>query len=234
MAAGNSAAMPQTRMDARAMIADIAIVAAVEILGALFLRTFILSDSSVVVALLVLMSAGFVALQIWPSLEERIVAAFTRTRLVAVLLGLALIGGGVATTAGGVKLLRVYVLYLAGLRELQLLAYPSSVAGRSQHNPRIRRSGIFITWLTFMLFALTLALLTVVLAAMGIGFDQAVVLAVATLSTTGPLIEVAGETPLRLIELGPAAKAVLCAAMVLGRLEMLAIIALFAPSLWRQ
>lgn len=151
-----------------------------------------------------------------------------------ILLGLALIGGGVATTAGGVKLLRVYVLYLAGLRELQLLAYPSSVAGRSQHNPRIRRSGIFITWLTFMLFALTLALLTVVLAAMGIGFDQAVVLAVATLSTTGPLIEVAGETPLHLIELGPAAKAVLCAAMVLGRLEMLAIIALFAPSLWRQ
>lgn len=83
--------MPQTRTDAKAMIADIAIVAAVEILGALFLRTFILSDSSVVVALLVLMSAGFVALQLRPSLEERIVAAFTRARFVAVLLGLALI-----------------------------------------------------------------------------------------------------------------------------------------------
>lgn len=90
MAAASSAAV-EARTGAKSMIADIAIVAAIEILGALFLRTFILSDSSVVVGLLVLMSAGFVTLQLRPALEERIVAAFTRARLVAVLLGLVLI-----------------------------------------------------------------------------------------------------------------------------------------------
>ena len=36
-----------------------------------------------------------------------------------ILMGLALMGGGVATTAGGVKLLRVFTLYLNGLREMQ-------------------------------------------------------------------------------------------------------------------
>ena len=35
------------------------------------------------------------------------------------LMGLSLIGGGVATTAGGVKLLRVFALYQNGLREKQ-------------------------------------------------------------------------------------------------------------------
>ena len=37
-----------------------------------------------------------------------------------ILLGLALIGGGVATTAGGVKLLRVFALYQNGAREMEV------------------------------------------------------------------------------------------------------------------
>ena len=85
-----------------------------------------------------------------------------------------------------------------------------------------------------MLFALSLALITVVLAALGVDFENAIVLSVATLSTTGPLIESASEMPLRLVELSPWAKRVLCAAMILGRLETLAIIALLTPDLWRS
>ncbi len=151
-----------------------------------------------------------------------------------ILMGLAVMGGGVATTAGGVKLLRVYALYLNGLRELQLLVHPSSVGAQLRGRQRIRKGGAFIAWMFFMLFALTLAFLIVVLAATGVSFEQSVVLAIATLSTTGPLIEVASETPVRLAELGPVAKGILCAAMVLGRLETLAIVALFTPSLWRN
>lgn len=151
-----------------------------------------------------------------------------------ILMGLAVMGGGVATTAGGVKLLRVYALYLNGLREMQLLVHPSSVGGQLKGRQRIRKGGAFIAWMSFMLFALTLAFLIVVLAATGVDFEQAVVLAIATLSTTGPLIDVASETPIHLVELGPLAKGILCAAMVLGRLETLAIIALFTPSLWRN
>ncbi|MBI6629044.1 TrkH family potassium uptake protein [Pontibaca salina] len=151
-----------------------------------------------------------------------------------ILMGLAVMGGGVATTAGGVKLLRVYALYLNGLRELQLLVHPSSIGAQLKGRQRIRKGGAFIAWMSFMLFALTLAVLIVVLAATGVDFEQAVVLAIATLSTTGPLIDVVSETPIYLIDLGPLAKGILCAAMVLGRLETLAIIALFTPSLWRN
>ncbi len=151
-----------------------------------------------------------------------------------ILMGLALIGGGVATTAGGVKLLRVYALYLNGIREMQQLVHPSSVSGAGAGNRRIQKNGAFIAWVFFMLYALSLALVTVTLAALGSSFDQALVLSIATLSTTGPLIEVAAETPIHLAEMGDWAKVVLCAAMVLGRLETLAIIALFTPDLWRN
>ena len=151
-----------------------------------------------------------------------------------ILLGLALIGGGVATTAGGVKLLRVYALYLNGLREMERLVHPSSVSGESAGNRRIHRHGAFIAWIFFMLFALSLALVTVVLAALGVDFEQALILSIASLSTTGPLTEVAEEVPIRLVELEAGAKMVLCAAMVLGRLETLAIIALLTPDLWRN
>lgn len=151
-----------------------------------------------------------------------------------ILMGLALIGGGVATTAGGVKLLRVYVLYLNGLRELERLVHPSSVGGGQAGNRRIRKDGAFIAWVFFMLFALSLALVSTTLAGLGSSFEDSIVLSIAALSTTGPLIEVAAETPIALAELSGAAKGVLCAAMVLGRLETLAIIALFTPDLWRN
>jgi trk system potassium uptake protein TrkH len=57
------------------------------------------------------------------------------------LVGLVLMGGGVATTAGGVKLLRVYALYKHGVREMAKLIYPHSVGGAGRLGRRIRREG---------------------------------------------------------------------------------------------
>ena len=150
-----------------------------------------------------------------------------------VLMGLALIGGGVATTAGGVKLLRVFALYQNGVREMDRLVYPNSVSGAGTAGRRLQRNGAFIAWIFFKLFAMSLAGVTLLLTLTGAPFDAAMVMSVATLSTTGPLIEHAADAPIRLIELGIAAKAILCGAMVLGRLETLAIIALLSPNLWR-
>ncbi|WP_295313527.1 potassium transporter TrkG [Roseobacter sp.] len=151
-----------------------------------------------------------------------------------ILMGLSLIGGGVATTAGGVKLLRVFALYLNGRRELERLVHPSSVSRAGSEGRRIQRNGAFIAWIFFMLFALTLAVVTMLLALLGVAFEDALVLAVAGLSTTGPLTQFAAEDPIRLAELSASAKSVFCAAMVLGRLETLAIIALLTPDLWRS
>jgi len=169
-------------------------------------------------------SADWGAAQSWSGLETSGI----------VLMGLALIGGGVATTAGGVKLLRVYALYLNGARELERLVHPSSVSPAGGELRRVQRNGAFIAWIFFMLFALSLALVTMLFTLFGSDFTDALVLSVAGLSTTGPLLDFATEDPIRLAVLSDWAKAVFCAAMVLGRLETLAIIALLTPDLWRS
>ncbi|MBU2982307.1 TrkH family potassium uptake protein [Lentibacter algarum] len=151
-----------------------------------------------------------------------------------ILLGLALTGGGVATTAGGVKLLRVYALYLNGVREMERLVHPSSVGRSSNQSRRIRRNGAFIAWIFFMLFALSLAFVTLVLAANGVNLEEALILSIAALSTTGPLVHVASDLPITLADIDGLGKLILCAAMVVGRLETLAIIALMNPVLWRD
>ena len=151
-----------------------------------------------------------------------------------ILMGLALVGGGVATTAGGVKLLRVFALYQNGTREMERLVHPSSVSGAGVVGRRLQSNGAFIAWIFFMLFAISLAGITLALTLTGSSFDEALVLAVAMLSTTGPLTEHGTDAPIRLIELSASAKGILCGAMVLGRLETLAIIALLTPDLWRN
>ncbi|NRB05734.1 MAG: TrkH family potassium uptake protein, partial [Rhodobacteraceae bacterium] len=150
------------------------------------------------------------------------------------LMGLALVGGGVATTAGGVKLLRVYALYRHGLRETEVLIHPSAVPNDGDLNKRVRREGTFIAWIFFMLFAVSIAALTLAFTAAGVRFDVALVLTVSGLSTTGPLIDVGISNPVRLIDLSTTAKSIFAAAMVVGRLETLAIIALISPDVWRR
>jgi trk system potassium uptake protein TrkH len=150
------------------------------------------------------------------------------------LIGLALIGGGVATTAGGVKLLRIYALFRHLEREQERLLSPSSVGGGGRDARRIRRQGAYISWVFFMLFALSIAAVMVLLSLTGVPFETSMILTVASLSTTGPLALVAAEAPISYAALPDAAKMILAAAMVLGRLETLAIIALFNPEIWQR
>ncbi len=151
-----------------------------------------------------------------------------------ILVGLSMIGGGVATTAGGVKLLRVYALYKHSERELERLVHPSSVGRAGADARRIRKQGAYIAWIFFMLFALSIAGVMMLLSLTGAQFETAMVLAVAALSTTGPLAAVGAEAPISYAGLTGFAKYVLAAAMVVGRLEALAIIALLNPEFWRR
>ncbi|NNK78790.1 MAG: TrkH family potassium uptake protein, partial [Litoreibacter sp.] len=151
-----------------------------------------------------------------------------------ILAGLAIFGGGVATTAGGVKLLRVYALYKHGVREMGRLVHPNSIGSEGRLGREVRREGAFVAWIFFMLFALTIAVVMLMLAATGLSFEEAMVFAVASFSTTGPLAEVVLDGSLSYVTLSPMAKLVLSAAMVLGRLETLAIIALLNPDFWRS
>jgi trk system potassium uptake protein len=65
---------------------------------------------------------------------------------------------GSGTTAGGVKLLRVYALYIHGKREMDRLIHPSSIGGAGPVARQLRRQGAPLAWIFFMLFAFSIAL----------------------------------------------------------------------------
>lgn len=151
-----------------------------------------------------------------------------------VLIGLVLIGGGAATTAGGVKLLRVYALFRHGQREAEKLVHPNSVGGAGTQARQIRRQGAQIAWLFLMLFTVLNFLFLGLLTLTGVQFDTALVLTASALSNTGPLADLAMQNPIPFSGLPDLAKLFLGAAMILGRLEVLALIAVFNPELWRD
>ncbi|MBA3911171.1 MAG: potassium transporter TrkH [Rhodobacter sp.] len=146
-----------------------------------------------------------------------------------VFLGLAIMGGGTATTAGGVKLLRVYALLRHGERELERIIHPNSVGGGGGAARRLRRDGAQLAWVFFMLFAITIAILVATLSLLGVGFETALVLAIAALTTTGQLADLGAATPIAYGDLSDSVKLALGIAMIVGRLETLALLALLLP-----
>ncbi|MCY3874677.1 MAG: hypothetical protein OXF88_10335 [Rhodobacteraceae bacterium] len=150
------------------------------------------------------------------------------------LMGLAAAGGGVATTAGGIKLLRIYAVYKQGRRELTRLGYPNSVGGAGDRARMLRRQGAYVAWILLMLFVIALAFSILALSATGIEFERSFVLAVAGLSNTGPLATLAGFETTGFVDLTNSAKIILCLVMIVGRLEVLAVFSLLGHRYWRK
>ena len=163
------------------------------------------------------------------------------------LAGLAIMGGGIATTAGGVKLLRVYALARQSQREMERIIHPTSVGGGGRMGRRLRGEGAYLAFIFFMLFALSIAVTVLLVSIHRIEFDTAVVLSVSALTNTGPLAGTIALTPSFESSAGIASnpwvgwsglamlpKTVLAGAMIVGRLETLAILALLTPDFWRR
>jgi trk system potassium uptake protein len=150
------------------------------------------------------------------------------------LLALAILGGGTATTAGGVKLLRVYALLRHGERELEKIIHPNSIGRGGIEARRLRREGAQLAWVFFMLFATSIAVVVALLSLAGVAFEAGMVLAIAALTTTGPLAELGAAEPILYAGLSDPVKVILGIAMAVGRLETLALLALILPGRGRR
>lgn len=182
---------------------------------------------SIFTVLSFLTSAGFVS-QDWPTMQ--IWSDLPNPGIV--LLGVAVMGGGIATTAGGIKLLRLYALYRHGLREMDKLIHPTAIGRRGQGDHLIRKGGTRIAFMVLMLFLIAIAVVMMGLALAGLGFLDSLAFAIAGLTTTGPAAQALGSD-LAVADLNAAAKAIFGAAMIVGRMDVLVMIALFNPLYWR-
>ena len=150
-----------------------------------------------------------------------------------ILLLLAAFAGGCAgSTAGGIKIIRVHLLYLQGMREIKRLIHPNGVFPIKLGLHKVPDRVIEAVWGFFSVYVIVfLTMLTVLMLLADIDFITAFSAVGACLNNLGPGL---GEVALNYADLPAAAKWMLVFAMLLGRLEIFTLLVLFTPEFWRR
>lgn len=150
--------------------------------------------------------------------------------LPVILILLAFIGGCAGSTAGGMKVIRVILLYRQSVREIRRLVHPHAIVPVKLGGQRTSDTVISAVWGFFFLFVTSFAVMTILLAATGVDAETAYSAVGACITNLGPALGLAGP---HYAELNDVAKVILCVAMLLGRLEIYTLLVLLTPAFWR-
>lgn len=147
------------------------------------------------------------------------------------LLCAAFVGGCAGSTGGGLKVIRIMLLFLQGARELKRLVHPNAVytikLGRRALPERI----IEAVWGFFSAYALVFVVSMLLLIATGVDEFSAFSAIATTLNNLGPGLGTLGEN---FTTLNPGGKWILVVTMLFGRLEVFTLLVLLTPTFWRD
>ncbi len=150
---------------------------------------------------------------------------------VPVMLMLASIAGGCAgSTAGGMKIIRIILLYKQGTREMSKLVHPNALLPIKLGGSPVPENVISAVWGFFSLYILSYLFLVLLMLASGNDLTTAFSAVTACLNNLGPGL---GAVTNNYATLGDMDKIVLTFAMLLGRLELFALLVLFTPVFWK-
>ena len=144
------------------------------------------------------------------------------------------IGGCAGSTACGIKIFRFQLLFLFINNQIKKLIYPNSVFILKYNNQKITdnymNSVIIFVFAYLFIFILTAMLLSIT----GLDFLSAISGAATSISNVGPgLGEMIGPNG-NFKSIPEVSKWILSFGMLLGRLELFAVLILFFPSFWRN
>ena len=149
-------------------------------------------------------------------------------------LGLMFIGGCAGSTTCGVKIFRIQILYLFISNQLKKIIYPKGIfVLKYDQNPidnKFISSIISFIYMYFVIFFILTALLSLT----GLDFVTSISGAATSISNVGPgLGSIIGPNG-DFSSLPNVSKWILTLGMILGRLELFAILVLFLPSFWKN
>jgi trk/ktr system potassium uptake protein len=149
-----------------------------------------------------------------------------------------LMGGATLSTAGGIKLMRVALLVKQSEREIKRLVHPNGIIATKFAGRPVGIQIMKSVWTFFILLLFAYAVLAVLLSATGLEIESAMVAAAAAIGNAGPAYDLVrlgeeGTVP-SYAEFSLIAKWLLMIGMVIGRLELLAFVALFSFENWRN
>ena len=139
----------------------------------------------------------------------------------------ALIGGSALSAAGGVKIARLIVLARRAGVEFRQLGYRRSILGFEFRNREMDERSVIGVWVYLIAYILAVFVVMVLFTFAGQDFEPAIRLAIGCLTNSGGLV--VGHTA----GLSNGASILAIVSMLLGRLEILAIIPAISVSFWR-
>ena len=210
-------------------------------------RAFITIVACVVVAMTVwrVLTAGVPVFEALRSVAFNVVSIITGTGYatanydgwgnfaIAVFFFIMFIGGCAGSTTCGIKVFRFQVLYVTAKAQIHRLIQPHGVFVPHFSQRPIDHEVASSVMSFFFLFAATYAVLALLLGALGLDFVTAVSGAATAICNVGPALGPIIGPSGTFAPLPDAAKWVLSAGMLLGRLELFTVLVLLTPSFWR-
>jgi len=144
------------------------------------------------------------------------------------------IGGCAGSTACGIKIFRLQMLLIFLKNQVKKLIYPNSVIITKYNNQKISDDFIRSVIIFIFSFLFIFLIIAMLLSISGLDFVTSISGAASSISNVGPgLGEIIGPDG-NYKSLPDLSKWILAAGMLLGRLELFAVLVLFFPSFWRN
>ncbi len=140
-------------------------------------------------------------------------------------------GGCAGSTAGGMKVMRIQLIYKQGRKEIVRLVHPNAVLSIKTGGQVISESVINTVMVFFSVYMLCFAVTGFLLCLVGLDWVTAFSAAAACLNNLGPGLNVVADN---YSQINDAAKWILSFAMLLGRLELFTLLVLFTLTFWRD
>jgi len=150
-----------------------------------------------------------------------------------ILISLALVGGSALSTTGGLKLIRILLLFRHLDTDMERLTHPSRVVPVKFRAEVLPDSAFLSIWMYFFGYTMIFAAGILALAATGLGFPVAVAGSAASVANMGPLLDIV-LSPQSYADFTTAQLSVSAILMIIGRIEVLAAFAFLSPQLWRS
>lgn len=144
------------------------------------------------------------------------------------------VGGCTGSTAGGIKIFRLQVLGILIRSHLRQIRRPYSVILPMYHGQKISHFLAISVFVFFLVYIVSLIVLAMILAALGLDLFTSVSASAASLGNIGPGLTSAIGPLGSYSHLTPCMKILIGLGMIIGRLEFITILMLWMPSFWKN
>lgn len=151
--------------------------------------------------------------------------------LPVLLLFLSFVGGCAGSTGGGMKVIRIVILFKQLRRELRRMLHPNAVIVVKVGDSPVKDRMNDLVWAFFAAYIALMSIMLLLLMSSGLDQETAFSAVVACLNNLGPGL---GQVGANYSKLGDFSLVVLSFAMLFGRLEIFTLLVLFTPSFWRH